>query len=453
MDTAKLNHNNNNIHAITLEPCNCLVATAALMPLMGFLKKLKKLAEDDPRRVIHSIKVGLGLSLVSVFYYVTPLFKSTFKDCTMWAVITVVLVMEFTVGGALTKGLNRALATFLASVMGVGAHHLAVIFGEKGEPFILGSLVFIIAVAATFLRFVPELRTRYDYGVLIFILTFCLVAVSSFRQENLLLLACRRSLTIVTGVLVALVTSILLFPVWAGEDLHKMTAYNLQKLAAFLEGLGTEYFAEKDENGNSGRTRPSEAYKSVLNSKSSEDSLINNARWEPVHGKFRFKHPWKEYTKIGALSRQCAYTMHMLHAHINKAESQTPFGMELCWRIRSPCMNLSLALSDTLKELASSILSMTTRSSATEHMAKACTATDQLKTSLLNDCELSTVLHAATIVSLLVEITECIRQIRVSVEELAALAQFKSPEAATNVATVRPIVDIEVNHVSVVVEQ
>lgn len=49
---------------------------------------------------------------------------------------------------------------------------------------------------------------------------------------------------------------------------------------------------------------------------------INNARWEPVHGKFRFKHPWKEYTKIGALSRQCAYTMHVLHAHINKAESQ-----------------------------------------------------------------------------------------------------------------------------------
>ncbi|OAY72821.1 Aluminum-activated malate transporter 1, partial [Ananas comosus] len=434
MDTAKLNHNNNNIQAITLEPCNCLVATAALMPLMSFLKKLKKLAEDDPRRVIHSIKVGLGLSLVSVFYYVSPLFKSTFKDCTMWAVITVVLVMEFTVGGALTKGLNRALATFLASVMGVGAHHLAVIFGEKGEPFILGSLVFIIAVAATFLRFVPELRTRYDYGVLIFILTFCLVAVSSYRQENLLLLACRRSLTIVTGVLVALVTSILLFPVWAGEDLHKMTAYNLQKLAAFLE--------EKDENGNSGRTRPSEAYKS-----------INNARWEPVHGKFRFKHPWKEYTKIGALSRQCAYTMHVLHAHINKAESQTPFGLELCRRIRSPCMNLSLALSDTLKELASSILSMTTQSSATEHMAKACTAADQLKTSLLNDCELSTVLHAATIISLLVEITECIRQIRVSVEELAALAQFKSPEAVTNVATVRPIVDIEVPHVSVVVEQ
>lgn len=116
-------------------------------------------------------------------------------------------------------------------------------------------------------------------------------------------------------------------------------------------------------------------------------------------------------------------------------------------------MNLSLALSDTLKELASSILSMTTQSSATEHMAKACTAADQLKTSLLNDCELSTVLHAATIISLLVEITECIRQIRVSVEELAALAQFKSPEAVTNVATVRPIVDIEVPHVSVVVEQ
>jgi len=57
---------------------------------------------DDPRRVIHSIKVGIALSLVSLFYLVRPLFYS-FGGNTIWAVMTVVVVFEFTVGNYLTK--------------------------------------------------------------------------------------------------------------------------------------------------------------------------------------------------------------------------------------------------------------------------------------------------------------------------------------------------------------
>lgn len=43
----------------------------------------------------------------------------------------------------------------------------------------------------------------------------------------------------------------------------------------------------------------------------------NFAKWEPGHGKFRFRHPWDLYLKVGALSRQCAYRMEALDAHIN----------------------------------------------------------------------------------------------------------------------------------------
>lgn len=60
-------------------------------------EKVARIARDDPRRVAHSFKVGLALTLVSVLYYVTPLFNG-FGDSTMWAVLTVVIVMEFTVG-------------------------------------------------------------------------------------------------------------------------------------------------------------------------------------------------------------------------------------------------------------------------------------------------------------------------------------------------------------------
>lgn len=60
-------------------------------------KSIKKLGQDDPRRVTHSLKVGLALTLVSLLYYARPLYDS-FGVSGMWAVLTVVVVFEFTVG-------------------------------------------------------------------------------------------------------------------------------------------------------------------------------------------------------------------------------------------------------------------------------------------------------------------------------------------------------------------
>jgi hypothetical protein len=60
-------------------------------------KSTKKLGQDDPRRVIHSLKVGLALTLVSLLYYWRPLYDG-FGVSGMWAVLTVVVVFEFTVG-------------------------------------------------------------------------------------------------------------------------------------------------------------------------------------------------------------------------------------------------------------------------------------------------------------------------------------------------------------------
>lgn len=60
-------------------------------------KSTKKVGQDDPRRVIHSLKVGLALTLVSLLYYWRPLYDG-FGVSGMWAVLTVVVVFEFSVG-------------------------------------------------------------------------------------------------------------------------------------------------------------------------------------------------------------------------------------------------------------------------------------------------------------------------------------------------------------------
>lgn len=64
---------------------------------MNAKDSVKKIGKDDPRRVIHSLKVGFALTVVSLFYYSRPLYNG-FGVAGMWAVLTVVVVFEFTVG-------------------------------------------------------------------------------------------------------------------------------------------------------------------------------------------------------------------------------------------------------------------------------------------------------------------------------------------------------------------
>jgi uncharacterized membrane protein YccC len=146
---------------------------------VGFARKVGEIAREDPRRVAHSLKVGLALALVSVVYFVTPLFNGLGAVSTMWAVLTVVVVMEYTVGkssydlviramqsvhhlktyvlsvtgATLSKGLNRGFATLVAGCIAVGAHKLAELaedFGVQGEPISL--TVFVFFIGTLFIR-------------------------------------------------------------------------------------------------------------------------------------------------------------------------------------------------------------------------------------------------------------------------------------------------------------
>lgn len=93
-----------------------------------------------------------------------------------------------------------------------------------------------IVAAATFSRFFPNIKKRYDYGILIFIVTFSLVSVSGYRVEKIIELAHQRLSTIIFGGAICIIISMCVCPVWAGEDLHKLIVLNLEKLASFLEG-------------------------------------------------------------------------------------------------------------------------------------------------------------------------------------------------------------------------
>ncbi|XP_022746870.1 aluminum-activated malate transporter 8-like [Durio zibethinus] len=392
--------------------------------VISIAKSIKKLGQDDPRRLIHSLKVGLALTLVSLLYYARPLYDG-FGVCGMWAVLTVVVVFEFTVGGTLSKCLNRGFATFLAGALGIAADYFARLFGKKGEPIVLGILVFLLAAAATFSRFFPRIKARYDYGILIFILTFSLVAVSGYRVDELVVLAHQRLSTIIMGGATCMLISIFICPVWAGEDLHIAVASNLEKLATYLEGFGGGYFQSCGDDGSAVVSKDGksflEGYKSILNSKNIEESLANFARWEPGHGRFRLRHPWKHYLKIGALARQCAYQIEAINGCI---DSDIQASEEFKSKIEGSCKRMSTESGKALKALATAIKTMTDPSTANfGHVENSKVAMNDLKFALnaasLQNADFLAIVTAATVASILVEIVKSVEKISEAVHELS----------------------------------
>ncbi|CAH2054018.1 unnamed protein product [Thlaspi arvense] len=390
------------------------------------IKNVQKFGKDDPRRIIHSIKVGFALTLVSMLYYVRPLYNS-FGVSGMWAILTVVVVSEFTVGGTLSKGLNRGFATLIAGALGVGAVHLARFCGHKGEPIVLGILVFSLGAAATFSRFFPRIKQRYDYGALIFILTFSMVAVSGYRTDEILVMAYQRLSTILIGGAICILVSIFVCPVWAGEDLHKMIANNINKLANHLEGFEGEYFPSPEKilkETNSGVR----GYKSILTSKSTEDTLANLARWEPGHGRFRLRHPWQKYLKIAGLVRQCAFHFEILSGYV-LSDVKAP--QDLVSKIQEPCSIMSREAGEALKAIAISIKTMNKDSvCANAHIENSKKAIENLRVALKSSSsEIETglleMIPGVTMASILIEIVNCVEKISEAVGELSDLAHFK----------------------------
>ncbi|MBA0666627.1 hypothetical protein Goklo_003016 [Gossypium klotzschianum] len=62
----------------------------------------------------------------------------------------------------------------------------------------------------TFARFFPKINARYDYGLLIFTLTFVLISVSGYQDNEILELAYKRLSTILLGSFTCIIVSIMM---------------------------------------------------------------------------------------------------------------------------------------------------------------------------------------------------------------------------------------------------
>ncbi|KAJ4955025.1 hypothetical protein NE237_011808 [Protea cynaroides] len=391
--------------------------------LLHWLRELKSTHEH--RQLIHSIKVGLALVLVSLLYLLDPLFEQV-GDNAMWAIMTVVVVFELYAGATLGKGLNRGIGTIVGGALGCSAAILAQNFGKIGKASCIGVSVFIFGAAATYTRMVPRIKKRYDYGALIFILTFNLVVVSGVRADKVIELARDRLSTIGMGFAVCVSTSLLIFPVWASDELHSSTASKFSKLACSIEGGLEEYFKGIEEKEDNQSETSFNACKSVIHSKSTDESLVNFARWEPWHGKFGFKYPWNKYLQIGDSLSVLAASILSLKGCLQSHRQPTPVLTRQS--IKKPCEAVVSLLACTLRELGDSIINMKRCSPAVLTEAKL-----QLSKLELSEAILPYMLRTlpeddafamAGFVFLLMEMVDMVEKLAKEVEELGDFAGF-----------------------------
>ncbi|XP_057426340.1 aluminum-activated malate transporter 7-like [Lotus japonicus] len=244
-----------------------------------------------------------------------------------------------------------------------------------------------------------SLLERFDDGLLLFIVTFTLAFFPRESHVKTFTLTYQRLVPILIGIAACVAISLVVFPVWTCEELNKLIASNIEQLVYYLEGIFDPVLSSHAyicvSQANICMTQMIEKYLRsredikvflILHHSTfsffgmiqdlilciSQHLQANFAGWELSYVGFRLCYPWKQYLKIGALVRECAYKICTLENYLNsKIESLIEV-----FKLESSCIKICFESNKALKELSSSIKTMADSSAAKIHIENSKAATE-----------------------------------------------------------------------------
>ncbi|KAJ3684948.1 hypothetical protein LUZ61_014112 [Rhynchospora tenuis] len=300
-----------------------------------YFRDFWEFVKEDKHRVAFSLKAGLAVMIVSLLLLISQPYE-VFSANIIYAVLTVIVMFEYTVGATLIRGFNRASGSLLAGICALIVIQIILVTSHAAEPYIIGVSIFLIAVVTSLMKLWPPL-VPYEHCFRVILFTYCLLIDSAYRNTNPVFSALSRLYCIGIGAAVAVLVNVLVFPIWAGEQLHKELIASFHAVADSLQGCVKKYLnSDGSENIVYSQSitddfpyEPSfQNCRAIMDSSARIDFLANSAKWEPPHGRFRLFYPWSQYVKVVSILRHCAYEVMALHGCL-QSEIQAMYCMKL----------------------------------------------------------------------------------------------------------------------------
>ncbi|KAJ3695189.1 hypothetical protein LUZ60_000566 [Juncus effusus] len=333
--------------------------------LFKFVKDVFEFAKEDKNRVLFPLKVGLAMVVVSLLMLITQPYE-VFGSNIVWSILTVAIMFEYTVGATLNRGFNRAVGSLIAAIFAFVVIQITLLIGCKMVPYVIGVSIFLIATVTSFMKLWPSL-VPYEHCFRVIVFTYCLTIVSGYRIGNPIDTALTRLYCIAIGAIVAVVVNVFVFPIWAGEQLHKEIVSSFYDVADSLEGCVKNYLIKDDVSEHDESSL--QKCQAVLNSSLRIDSLANSAKWEPPHGVFSrpFFYTWSHYVKVASTLRHCAYEITALHGCL-RSDIQPPFNLRKAFQ--PEILDVESRAAELIRHLGNSITLMKHTPIQTIHILK-----------------------------------------------------------------------------------
>ncbi|KAI8068112.1 aluminum activated malate transporter-domain-containing protein [Gilbertella persicaria] len=165
-----------------------------------------------------------------------------------WALLSAMVVFNFTVGSTLTQCVYRVVATVIGAICGYLSLLAA---GRNANPYVLAVMILIFQVPMWF----TLLGSKYPRIGFISLLTLAVISSTGYidtNQEDLFAPVWKRTLTAIIAILVVIVIDHLLWPVWARtmvrkhlSDLLIATGIQYSKVASLVCQENTQSYRYK----------------------------------------------------------------------------------------------------------------------------------------------------------------------------------------------------------------